>query len=171
MSQSCAFLILRAVLATPLLILSPPAAIMDPQEWYATMPKVTRFLFTGALVTTLAGNFGLVSPYTLLLNFSAIYNKFEVRGCCCSSHCTALIRHHCQQIWRLLTGVFFFGKLGFPFLINLYFLYNYSSQLEKGARLLAVQGVAQPSPWLPKLDAVMCCPQGCLIAARPTTCL
>jgi derlin-1 len=52
---------------------------MDPQEWYSSMPKVTKFLFTGALVTTLAGNFGLVSPYTLLLNFSAIYNKFEVR--------------------------------------------------------------------------------------------
>eukprot|EP00045_Choanoeca_perplexa_P002014 m.22671 g.22671 ORF g.22671 m.22671 type:complete len:245 (-) comp11279_c0_seq1:187-921(-) len=85
---------------------------MDPQEWYASMPKVTKFLFTGALVTTLAGNFGLVSPYALLLNFSAIYNKFE--------------------IWRLMTGVLFFGKLGFPFLINLYFLYNYSNNLEKG---------------------------------------
>jgi hypothetical protein len=36
-----------------------------------------------------------------------------------------------------VTGVFFFGKLGFPFLINLYFLYNYSNNLEKGTYLTA----------------------------------
>lgn len=36
------------------------------------------------------------------------------------------------QIWRFFTGVAFFGKLGFPFLINVYFLYNYSLKIENG---------------------------------------
>ena len=35
-----------------------------------------------------------------------------------------------SQIWRLVTCVFFFGKVGFPFLINVYFLYSYSVRLE-----------------------------------------
>lgn len=34
---------------------------MDPQEWYRTMPPITKFLFTSVVLTTLAGNFGLVS--------------------------------------------------------------------------------------------------------------
>ncbi|EDQ89381.1 uncharacterized protein MONBRDRAFT_37095 [Monosiga brevicollis MX1] len=85
---------------------------MDPQEWYNGLPIVTKTLFTSVLVTTLAGNFGLLSPYTLILNYPLIWGGFE--------------------IWRLVTCVFFFGKLGFPFLMNLYFLYNYSLNLERG---------------------------------------
>jgi hypothetical protein len=30
-----------------------------------------------------------------------------------------------NQIWRFVTSGLFGGKLGFPFLINLYFLYKY----------------------------------------------
>lgn len=35
------------------------------------------------------------------------------------------------QIWRLFTCVLFYGKLGFPFLTWLYFLYSYSLRLEQ----------------------------------------
>ena len=35
-------------------------------------------------------------------------------------------------MWRLFTAVTFFGKLSFPFLINVYFLYSYAVQLERG---------------------------------------
>lgn len=51
-----------------------------------------------------------MNPYLLVFDPMMIYYKF--------------------QIWRLITCVFFFGKLGFPFLINLYFLYSYSVRLE-----------------------------------------
>lgn len=37
-----------------------------------------------------------------------------------------------SKIWRFATPFFFFGKLGFPFLMNVYFLYSYSLQLETG---------------------------------------
>ena len=35
------------------------------------------------------------------------------------------------HIWRTVTCVFYCGKVGFPFLINLYFLYNYSLKMEE----------------------------------------
>lgn len=84
---------------------------MDPKVWWETMPKITKTLFAGSLGVTLAAHFGLLNPYSLIFNWGLIWNKFE--------------------IWRLVTSVFFFGKLGFPFLINLYFLYSYSIRLEQ----------------------------------------
>ena len=35
------------------------------------------------------------------------------------------------QIWRLVTPFFFYGGLGFPFLVNMLFLYQYSRLLEE----------------------------------------
>eukprot|EP00052_Salpingoeca_macrocollata_P004913 m.44293 g.44293 ORF g.44293 m.44293 type:complete len:247 (+) comp14539_c0_seq1:108-848(+) len=84
----------------------------DPAEWYRNIPTVTKFWFTGCAVTTLAGNFGAVSPFMLVFSWPAIWHGF--------------------QIWRLVTCALFMGKLGFPFLINLYFLYSYSNMLETG---------------------------------------
>ena len=40
------------------------------------------------------------------------------------------------QFWRMFGCVFFMGKLGFPFLINVYFLYSYSLRLETGNTIL-----------------------------------
>lgn len=83
---------------------------MDPKEWWAQMPKLTKVLFGCSMGLTLAGHFGLVNPYNLVFDPLMIWHKF--------------------QIWRLVTCVFFFGKVGFPFLINVYFLYSYSIRLE-----------------------------------------
>merc|ERR1712124_63720 len=69
-------------------------------------------LFTASVATTLAGNFGIVDMFNLVFHWPAVWQNF--------------------QIWRLATCVFFFGKLGFPFLINVFFLYKYSEQLERG---------------------------------------
>eukprot|EP00049_Salpingoeca_infusionum_P005673 m.95206 g.95206 ORF g.95206 m.95206 type:complete len:244 (+) comp13047_c0_seq1:181-912(+) len=85
---------------------------MDPGEWYKTIPSITRTLCTAVLVTTVAGNFGLVSPYSLILSFRQVWYDFE--------------------IWRPITSALFFGKLGFPFLINLFFLYSYARRCEEG---------------------------------------
>jgi len=83
---------------------------MDPKTWLDAMPKFTKLLFCGSLGLTLVAHFGLISPYSLTFDPMMIWHKFE--------------------IWRLVTCVFFFGKVGFPFLINVYFLYSYSVRLE-----------------------------------------
>lgn len=82
----------------------------DPAEWYKSMPSVTKFILTASFGVTLAANFGLFNPMSLILDFGMIWNQFE--------------------IWRLFTAFAFFGKLGFPFLMNMYFMYSYSLRLE-----------------------------------------
>lgn len=44
------------------------------------------------------------------------------------------------QIWRLVTSVLYYpiaGPKGFHYLINLYFLYSYSTRLETGIKLFS----------------------------------
>merc|ERR1719498_1551763 len=86
----------------------------DPKIWWESMPPVTKFLFAGSFGTTLAANFGLVpgGPMALVFEPTMIWHKF--------------------QIWRLVTCGFFFGKLGFPFLMSMFWLYSYSLRLEQG---------------------------------------
>eukprot|EP00039_Didymoeca_costata_P018774 m.334918 g.334918 ORF g.334918 m.334918 type:complete len:248 (+) comp17465_c0_seq1:119-862(+) len=84
----------------------------DPGEWFQAMPIFTKVLFSGTLGITLAGNLGLINPYYLIFQPVLIWHKFE--------------------IWRLVTCIFFAGKLSFPFLIHLYFLYSYSRRVEEG---------------------------------------
>jgi len=48
------------------------------QDFFKLMPPVTRALFISTLVTTLAGNYGLVSPMSLVLTTAAV-TKFQVR--------------------------------------------------------------------------------------------
>eukprot|EP00127_Corallochytrium_limacisporum_P005237 Clim_evm54s201 gene=Clim_evmTU54s201 len=84
----------------------------DLSAWFYGIPKFTRLMFTSVLVGTLAGNFGLIDPYRLVLDTDALLYKFE--------------------FWRLVTPFAFAGRLGFPFLFTVYFLYTYSGMLEKG---------------------------------------
>eukprot|EP01091_Cochliopodium_minus_P011366 TRINITY_DN3196_c0_g1_i2.p1 TRINITY_DN3196_c0_g1~~TRINITY_DN3196_c0_g1_i2.p1 ORF type:complete len:228 (-),score=27.77 TRINITY_DN3196_c0_g1_i2:94-777(-) len=83
----------------------------DIKRWYESIPTITRNIFTASLIITLAANFGLLSPYLLILDWDFIIFKFHV--------------------WRLITPFFYFGKLGFPFLISLMFLYRHSGDLER----------------------------------------
>eukprot|EP01089_Gocevia_fonbrunei_P000822 TRINITY_DN1080_c0_g1_i1.p1 TRINITY_DN1080_c0_g1~~TRINITY_DN1080_c0_g1_i1.p1 ORF type:complete len:238 (-),score=28.41 TRINITY_DN1080_c0_g1_i1:50-763(-) len=80
------------------------------EGWWRDLPKVTKWLFVGTLGTTLAGNFGLVTPYSLILDWNAVIREF--------------------QLWRLVT-CFLYHSLGFPFLIHLMFLVQYGSKLER----------------------------------------
>eukprot|EP01132_Coremiostelium_polycephalum_P002798 gene2798-3479_t len=61
-------------------------------------------------IVTILANFGILRPYSLFLDFPAIFKQFE--------------------LYRLLGSLFFLGRLSFHFCIQLYFLYQYSSQLE-----------------------------------------
>jgi len=60
---------------------------------------------------SLFARFGMLKPYYLVLLYEPFIKQF--------------------QIWRPATAVFYFPT-GFPFLINCYFLYNYSLRLETG---------------------------------------
>lgn len=84
----------------------------DPKIWWESMPPVTKVLFAGSFGTTLAANFGILPMMSLVFDPTMIWHKF--------------------QIWRLVSCGFFFGKLGFPFLMSMFWLYSYSLRLEQG---------------------------------------
>lgn len=87
----------------------------DIGDWYRGIPPISKYWFTGSVIFPIAARFGLLNPAYLILLFEAVIYKF--------------------QIWRLLTSVLYFpirGSSGFHYLINLYFLYSYSTRLETG---------------------------------------
>ncbi|XP_064598969.1 derlin-1-like [Liolophura sinensis] len=87
----------------------------DLGDWYRSIPRITKYWFTGSIVLPIIGRIGLVHPMWMILDFSSTFYKC--------------------QIWRPLTAVLFYpiaGPSGFHYLINLYFLYSYSTRLETG---------------------------------------
>lgn len=84
-------------------------------QWFRSLPLVTRYWFGGTLAFSLLGRFGLLNPRWLILAYEPLIHSF--------------------QIWRPVTALFYYPitpRTGFHFLINLYFLYNYSLKLETG---------------------------------------
>jgi len=81
------------------------------EEWWNSLPIVTKYLFALSFGLTLAGNFHLINPVYIILDYSKVFNGFE--------------------IWRLVTCFFFHGKLGFGFLIHMLFLVRYGQSLEQ----------------------------------------
>eukprot|EP01134_Creolimax_fragrantissima_P005734 CFRG5734T1 len=79
----------------------------DIKQWFNDMPPITKVLFVSSFGLTLAVNFGMVNSQYVLLSWGGIYHGFE-----------------------LLTPFAFYGKLGFPFIINMIFLFQYSKLLE-----------------------------------------
>lgn len=85
----------------------------DFSDWYKNVPQITRYWFTGSVVLPLVARFGIISPYYLVLLFQQFVYKF--------------------QFWRPVTALFYYPispQTGFNYLINLYFMYSYSSRLE-----------------------------------------
>lgn len=82
----------------------------DAKSWFLSVPIVTRIILSSTISTSIAAAIGIVSPTSLILIPEKVMS-FE--------------------LWRLVT-CFFYGQLGFPFLMNLYFLYLNSLQLETG---------------------------------------
>jgi derlin-1 len=81
------------------------------QQWWDSLPRVTKVLFAGSFGFTLAAGFGILKPGWLILDFQAIYRNFE--------------------IWRLVTPFMYHGGLGFPFLISMMWLLTYGGKLEQ----------------------------------------
>ncbi|XP_022113855.1 derlin-2 [Pieris rapae] len=80
---------------------------------YMLIPPVTRAYTTACVITTLAVQLDLVSPFQLYFNPTLILTRY--------------------QIWRFLTTFLFFGNLGFNFLFNMIFTYRYCRMLEEGS--------------------------------------
>ncbi|XP_068200286.1 derlin-1 isoform X1 [Palaemon carinicauda] len=87
----------------------------DLGQWFQSIPPLTRTWFGATIGISLLARFGLLNPHWLILQYEPLMHNF--------------------QIWRALTSVFYYPLVppyGFHFLINCYFLYNYSLRLETG---------------------------------------
>ncbi|TTQ07461.1 Derlin-1 [Bagarius yarrelli] len=85
----------------------------DIGEWFRNIPSITRCWFAGSIIVPLIGKLGLISPAYLVLWPDEFIHKF--------------------QIWRPITATLYFPVgpgTGFLYMVNLYFLYQYSSRLE-----------------------------------------
>lgn len=83
-------------------------------DWFNRMPPVTRYWFGASVALPVLCRFNVFSPYTMVLTSDFLKSL---------------------QLWKPLTAVLYYpltGNRGFHFLMNLYFLYNYSQRLELG---------------------------------------
>jgi len=87
----------------------------DIGDWFRSIPIISRWWFSLTVIFPLAGRIGLLNPFYMILNFDLVFKHF--------------------QIWRLFTTFVFLPlspMTGFHYLLNLYFLYSYSTRLETG---------------------------------------
>ncbi len=56
------------------------SAMSDIQDWYRSIPQITRYWFTGTVVVPLAGRFGLFSPWWMVLEWTLLIHKFQARA-------------------------------------------------------------------------------------------
>ncbi|RKP25476.1 Derlin [Syncephalis pseudoplumigaleata] len=93
--------------------------LSEVRTWFLGLPTITRFLFTASLAVPLVAQFGIVHPYLLILRWTSITRELQASGACA----------HASLLWRLVT-TFFYNRLGFGLLMNLYFIYVHSRELE-----------------------------------------
>lgn len=60
----------------------PQAPRNEIVEWYNSIPPITKAIFTLSLATTVAPTFGLLSPFSLILDWSAV-SKLQVNVTLC----------------------------------------------------------------------------------------
>merc|ERR1712060_690522 len=82
--------------------------------WIIKLPVFVRTYLFLILTTTLLLTFGLLPPYWIFLDWFKIIFRL--------------------QVFRLVTNFFFVGSLGFGFLIQLYLLVTYGTELEENER-------------------------------------
>lgn len=111
-----------------------------PQEWFYSMPPVTRTLGAAVLAATCLATFGMVSPIKLMLSWPLIKNKFE--------------------IWRLATNFVFFGGFSFNFAIQLYMLVQYASRYEVSPFNTGAGGTSADFVWMLVVGGAVLCVAG-----------
>ncbi|XP_070572557.1 derlin-2-like [Ptychodera flava] len=88
-------------------------AFQSFQQEYMQTPPITRAYTTACVLTTLAVQLDIITPFQLYFNPDLIFSKY--------------------QLWRLVTNFLFFGTIGFNFLFNMIFTYRYCRMLEEGS--------------------------------------
>lgn len=83
-----------------------------PEQWFHSLPLVTKYWFGATVVLTLAGNFQIVSPYQFVFAWNRVYENFEV--------------------WRLLSCFCYAGPFHINTLFAVYMLVQFSKQYEAG---------------------------------------
>lgn len=83
------------------------------QQEYMQMPPMTRTYTTACVLTTLAVQLDVITPFQIYFNPDLIFKHY--------------------QLWRLITNFLYFGPIGFNFLFNLIFTYRYCRMLEEGS--------------------------------------
>ena len=78
-------------------------------QWWSEIPCVARWHFAGAATITLAVNFGAIGAMQLALLWDNLV---------------------AFKLWVLVTNFMMMGKLGFPFLMHMVFLHQYSKKME-----------------------------------------
>lgn len=81
-----------------------------PEQWYRSLPPITRGYLTACFGATVLAQLELVSPLLLYLDFDLVLTKFE--------------------LWRLLTNFCFFGTFSLPFVFSMFFLVRYGKEVE-----------------------------------------
>merc|ERR1719401_2432866 len=81
-----------------------------PEQWFRSLPIITRNWFAFAILCTCSGNFGVVNIMSLIFHWESLTTKFE--------------------IWRLLTCFGYIGKFDFSTAIGLYMIVQFSKQYE-----------------------------------------
>lgn len=80
------------------------------QEYWDSLPKLTRGYMGIILATTGLTSFGMISPYKIVLIWQAVFSKFE--------------------IWRIVTNFFYLGKPSFQLLMQLMLIGRFGSSYE-----------------------------------------
>ncbi|KAK6625142.1 hypothetical protein RUM43_005433 [Polyplax serrata] len=108
------------------------------RQEYLQIPVVTRAYTTACVITTVAVQLELVSPFQLYFNPTLIFHQY--------------------QVWRLITTFLFFGAIGFTFFFNIIFTYRYCRMLEEGSfrgrtadfiMMFMFGGISMIAPYLP----------------------
>lgn len=87
----------------------------DIKTFLNDIPPVTRTLVLSTFVCTIGAGFGILPDHWFGLSWPHIIGRF--------------------QFWRIFSSFVHLGRLGFGFLVNMYFLFHYSKQLENGVFL------------------------------------
>jgi len=83
-----------------------------PDEWFKSLPLVTKYWFGATLLVTLSVNFQIISAYKIIFDWESLKGNLE--------------------LWRLLTPFCFAGPFDFSTLIGCYMLMQFSKQYETG---------------------------------------
>lgn len=84
---------------------------MDVEQWYFSIPIVTRVFLTLSLALSVAVTYDIVSPINLFYSHTLVWHE--------------------KQYWRLLTSLIYFDQLSVNAFFHLHFFYMFSQRLEE----------------------------------------